>query len=48
MILSLKNIAPILDAKWHGVSENTLIDNISIDSRSLQNGERTLFFALVG
>ena len=48
MILSLKKIAPILNAKWHGISENTFIDNISIDSRSLQNGERTLFFALVG
>ena len=25
-----------------------IIDNISIDSRSLQNNEKTLFFALVG
>ena len=48
MILSLKNIAPILNAKWVGIAENTIIDNISIDSRSLQNGEHTLFFALVG
>ena len=48
MILFLKNIAPILKARWVGIAENSFIDNISIDSRSLQNGQLTLFFALVG
>jgi alanine racemase len=48
MILSLKNIAPILHAKWLGNHPNILIENISIDSRSLQNGPQTLFFAIVG
>ena len=48
MILSLQNIAKILRAKWIGNQPNTLIENISIDSRSLQNGIQTLFFAIVG
>ena len=48
MILSLKNIVPILHAKWLGKHPNVLIENISIDSRSLQNGAQTLFFAIVG
>lgn len=48
MILSIKNIAPILHAQWFGSHPNTLIENISIDSRSLQNGAQTLFFAITG
>ena len=48
MILSLKNIVRILQAKWIGNHPNTLIENVSIDSRSLQNGSQTLFFAIVG
>ncbi len=48
MILSIKNIAKILHAKWLGNHPNTLIENIAIDSRSLQNGAQTLFFAIVG
>ena len=48
MILVIKNIAPILKAKWFGNQPNAIIENISIDSRSLQNGTLTLFFALVG
>lgn len=47
-MLSLKNIAKILAAKWVGNQPNTIIENISIDSRSLQNGPQTLFFAIVG
>jgi alanine racemase len=47
-MLSLKNIAKILQASWVGNQPNTLIENISIDSRSLQNGPSTLFFAIVG
>ncbi|HAH56457.1 MAG TPA: bifunctional UDP-N-acetylmuramoyl-tripeptide:D-alanyl-D-alanine ligase/alanine racemase, partial [Flavobacterium sp.] len=47
MTLSIPNIEKILHAKKFGKS-NTIIDNISIDSRSLQNNKNTLFFALVG
>lgn len=47
MTLSIQNIEKILHAKRFGESNNT-IDTISIDSRSLQNNEKTLFFALVG
>jgi alanine racemase len=46
--LDLKNSAAILNAKWLGIHANTTIENISIDSRSLQNESKTLFFALVG
>ena len=48
MILTLKNIVSILHAKWVGSNPSTLIENIAIDSRSLQNGAQTLFFAIVG
>lgn len=48
MVLSIKNIVPILHAQWLGKHPNTLIENIAIDSRSLQNGAQTLFFAIVG
>ncbi|HSD13149.1 MAG TPA: bifunctional UDP-N-acetylmuramoyl-tripeptide:D-alanyl-D-alanine ligase/alanine racemase [Flavobacterium sp.] len=48
MSLSLHNIVPVIHAKWLGVDETCLIDNVSIDSRSLQNNNSTLFFALVG
>ena len=47
MTLSLQNIEKILHAKKFGDSNGT-IDTISIDSRSLQNNEKTLFFAIVG
>jgi alanine racemase len=46
--LSTQNIAPIINAKWFENSNSFEIDHISIDSRSLQNGVNTLFFALVG
>ncbi len=48
MNVSLKNIVPILHAKWLGLQTNSIIENISIDSRSLQNSSQTLFFAIVG
>ncbi|ESU29799.1 UDP-N-acetylmuramoylalanyl-D-glutamyl-2,6- diaminopimelate--D-alanyl-D-alanine ligase [Flavobacterium limnosediminis JC2902] len=48
MSLSLHNIVPVIHAKWLGVDEACLIDNVSIDSRSLQNNNTTLFFALIG
>jgi alanine racemase len=47
LTLSIQNIEKILHAKRFGDSNGT-IDTISIDSRSLQNNEKTLFFALVG
>jgi alanine racemase len=43
----MKNLEKILHAKKFG-DHNAAIDNISIDSRSLQNNKNTLFFALVG
>jgi Alr-MurF fusion protein len=45
---SLKNITEILDANYFGVSPASEIENIAIDSRSLQNNNNTLFFTLVG
>lgn len=48
MNLNLKNNVSIIQAQWFGSNPETTIDNISIDSRSLQNGVHTLFFALVG
>lgn len=48
MNLSLKKIASVLNAKEIGNTNDLEIDTISIDSRSLQNNEKTLFFALTG
>ena len=48
MNLNIHNIIPILDANFEGNSDNATIDNVSIDSRSFQNNQKTLFFALVG
>lgn len=48
MRLTLSNIVPILGGQWNGKNADIAIDNVSIDSRSLQNGENTLFFALSG
>lgn len=48
MSLPLKNIIPVLDAKFIGNLSDTIIDNVSIDSRSSHNSPNTLFFALVG
>ena len=47
MTLSIQNLEKILHTKKFG-NNNGIIDNISIDSRSLQNNKNTLFFALVG
>jgi alanine racemase len=46
--LSIQNIIPIIKAKWFGNDDTTIIDSISIDSRSLQNDKDTLFFAISG
>ena len=48
MNLSPKNISQIVNAQFIGIPSSTTIDNISIDSRSLQNNKNTLFFAIVG
>jgi alanine racemase len=47
LTLSIHIIEKIIQAKRFG-DNNGIIDTISIDSRSLQNNEKTLFFALVG
>jgi len=44
----MKNLEQILHSKRFGDSTKGIIDNVSIDSRSLQNNKNTLFFALVG
>ncbi|MDR7208379.1 bifunctional UDP-N-acetylmuramoyl-tripeptide:D-alanyl-D-alanine ligase/alanine racemase [Flavobacterium piscis] len=48
MSINLKKLITVLDAEWNGLDADVLIDHISIDSRSLQNGSQTLFFALSG
>jgi alanine racemase len=48
LTLTLRNIIPIIKANWIGQNDVAVIDSISIDSRSLQNGENTLFFAICG
>lgn len=48
MTQTIRNIIPIIKANWVGQNDVAVIDTISIDSRSLQNGENTLFFAISG
>ena len=48
MNLDIVNIESVLNSKWNGNPQGETIDTISIDSRSLQNNDKTLFFALVG
>jgi len=48
LILTIRNIVSIIKAQWVGQNETAIVDSISIDSRSLQNDENTLFFALYG
>lgn len=48
MSLKIQNIIPQIQAEFLGNNSSVSIDAISIDSRSLQNGSQTLFFALVG
>ncbi|WP_337968189.1 bifunctional UDP-N-acetylmuramoyl-tripeptide:D-alanyl-D-alanine ligase/alanine racemase [uncultured Flavobacterium sp.] len=48
MSINLKSLLSVLDAKWIGSDADIFVDHISIDSRSLQNGSQTLFFALTG
>jgi alanine racemase len=42
------DITKTINAQAFGNQINSEIDHVSIDSRSLQNGKNTLFFALVG
>ncbi|MFB9078373.1 bifunctional UDP-N-acetylmuramoyl-tripeptide:D-alanyl-D-alanine ligase/alanine racemase [Flavobacterium procerum] len=48
MSINLKSLVSVLNAEWIGSPADIFIDHISIDSRSLQNGSQTLFFALSG
>ena len=48
MNLPLKKIIQILNARFDGEDSKNEIENISIDSRSLQNNKSSLFFALIG
>jgi alanine racemase len=48
MNLSPSKITSILNAKFIGNNDNQDIEHLSIDSRSMQNGVNTLFFALIG
>lgn len=48
MSVHTKNITHWLNARFEGIQPDMEIDNVSIDSRSLQNNGGTLFFALTG
>ena len=48
MTLSIRKIIEITKAEFIGKNDIAIIDSISIDSRSMQNSNGTLFFALVG
>ena len=48
MTFTLLEIKQILNADFVGNDDKQLIESISIDSRSLQNSQNTLFFALTG
>ncbi len=48
MNLITEKISEVLETKIIGNGVDFLINNVSIDSRSLQNNRNTLFFALVG
>ena len=48
MTLTIRNIIPVIKAQFLGDSISGVIENISIDSRSLHNGSGTLFFAIDG
>lgn len=48
MSINLKSLIPVFNAEWIGSDSDIFVDHISIDSRSLQNGSKTLFIALSG
>jgi alanine racemase len=48
LTFSIQNIIQHLNAKTSGSFSDFIVENVSIDSRSLQNSSGTLFFALKG
>ena len=48
MSLVLNDIIPQLQAEFFGNRSDAVISNVSIDSRSFQNNNQTLFFCLIG
>ena len=48
MILKIQNIISKIHAVFVDNNKTKTIESVSIDSRSLQNGSQTLFFALIG
>ncbi len=48
MSINIQSVIPEIQAQFIGNESTVAIDNISIDSRSLQNGPHSLFFALKG
>lgn len=46
--MKIKNSISVLQAQFHGEQDDMVVDQVSIDSRSLQNNSKTLFFAIVG
>lgn len=48
MTFTIRNIVSLLKAQFSGANDIAVIDWVSIDSRSFQNSESTLFFALKG
>ena len=48
MNLNISHIISFCKGVFHGNSTEFYVNHISIDSRSLQNGSTTLFFAIKG
>lgn len=48
MNLSLSTIISHINTRFLGFDETVQIDNVSLDSRSPQNNQNTLFFAIIG
>ncbi|WP_406845011.1 bifunctional UDP-N-acetylmuramoyl-tripeptide:D-alanyl-D-alanine ligase/alanine racemase [Flavobacterium soyae] len=48
MSINLKSLISVFNAEWIGSESDIFVDHISIDSRSLQNGSKTLFITLSG
>ena len=48
MSVKIQDLIPAMHSRFEGIQPDMEIDNVSIDSRSLQNNAGTLFFALSG
>ena len=48
MSILIQNIIPVLHSRFSGNKIDAAVSSVSIDSRSLQNSDSTLFFAIVG